>query len=270
MYNNIPSKNGKNYFIKSITCQILKLLNILIAAFNLLIHRKKVYKRIKAMDIKKLRIQFFRTGVRNDLEEFKYHVSGVENYLSLEVKDLVNRHEQATENLTEDEKNEYYEFYSDDYWQLAEVFPQIQRKSELVGIYTVLEHNLNLLCSIYQRHTDSKVKLSDLKAQGIIDTARKYLVKVVGLDFPSDHRSWAEIKKIQRIRNLFVHNDGKLKGTDNDKRPIKDYISNSNYLELGQYERIIINSGFTIYCLDQFREFFDELFKSVEAFEETI
>ena len=222
------------------------------------------------LDLKKLRIRFFRTGVRDDIEQFKIHVVGVENYLEKEVKDLVDYHDKRTESLSEEEKNEYYDFYSDDYWQLDEVFPNIQRKSELIGIYTVLEHNLNLLCSIYERHTNSKVKLSDLKAYGIIDTAKKYLVKVVGLDFPSNHSSWTEIKNIQRIRNLFVHNDGKLKGSENDKAPIKQYIATSNYLELDQHERIIIKRGFTEYCLEQFREFFDELCKSVDEFEDKI
>jgi len=249
--------------IKSV---LLNLLNAITHIYNRPV-KQKTNKEMKKIDIKKLRIQFFKSGVRNDIEEFKYHVVGIENHFKTEVNNLIDYHERATSDLSDEEKNEYFEFYSDGYWWLEEVFPQIQRKSELIGIFTVLEHNLNLLCSIYQKHIDSNIKLSDLRAEGIIDTAKKYLEKVVGLNFPSNHRSWSEIKRIQRIRNLFVHNDGKLKGSEKDKKSIKDYIKRLNYLDLDQYERILIKQGFTVYCLDQFRELFDELFKSVEEFE---
>ena len=48
---------------------------------------------------------------------------------------------------------------------------------------------------------------------------------------------------------------------------IKNHISNSIYLDIDQYGKILMKPGFTIYCLDQFRDFFDELFKSVEDYE---
>ena len=72
---------------------------------------------------------------------------------------------------------------------------------------------------------------------------------------------------IQRIRNLFVHNDIKLKGSERDMQAINNHISNSIYLDIDQYGKILMKPGFTIYCLDQFRDFFDELFKSVEDYE---
>ena len=244
----------------------LKLLNLIKFIINKI--KSSNNKEMKKMDIKKLKIQFFKSGVRHALEEFKYHAVGIENHLKSEANKLTDYYEKETENLSDDEKREYFELYnSDEYYRLEEIFPQIQRKSELVGIYTVLEHNLNLLCLIYQKHMNLKLKLSDIKAEGIIDTAKKYLEKVVGLKFPSNHKSWSEIKNIQRIRNLFVHNDGKLKGSDKDKKPIKDYIKSSTYLELNQNDRILIKDGFTVYCLDQFREIFEELFKSVNEFE---
>jgi len=222
-----------------------------------------------AINLKKMRIGFFKRGVRDDIDQFRLHINGVESYLEKEVKDLVNYHEERTKDLTQEEKDEYYDFYSDDYWQLSEVFPNIQRKSELIGIYTLLEHHLNSLCSIYEGHSNSQVKLSDLRANGIIETAKKYLVKVIGINFPSSGATWQEIKKVQRIRNLFVHNDGQLKGNEGDKLPIKQYISSSPFLELDQYERIIIKKGFSDHCLGLFRTFFDELCTVVDSFEQT-
>lgn len=223
-----------------------------------------------SLDVKNFRLSFFRKMALDDIEQFRSHVDGVEKYLEKDVKDLLAYHEQKTEGLSAEEKDEYYEFYSDEYWQLNEIFPNIQRKSELIGIYTIVEHYLNLLCSIYEQDGISKVKLKDLKGQGIIDRARKYLVKVVEIDFPSQADSWSEIRRIQNIRNLFVHNDGVLKGNDSDKSSIKEYIANSNYLKLDQFEKIVIERGFTDYCLQQFGLFFDKLCDAVDEYERKI
>lgn len=150
--------------IQSIVSNILNstmvLIGLLVTALDSIIHFRQANKEITIMDIKKFRIKFLRSRVRNDLEEFKQHVIGVENYLSSEVKNRGDYHEKVTENYTEEEKNEYYDFYSDDYWELKKVFPSIQRKSELAGIYTVLEHNLNLLCSIYYIKTTPILELN--------------------------------------------------------------------------------------------------------------
>lgn len=217
---------------------------------------------------KKMKIRIFQKGIRDDIDLFKVHVTGIESYLKKEVDDLVNYHEERTKDYSEEEKEEYYEFYSDDYWLLNEIFPNIQRKSELIGVYTLLENHLNVLCSIYEKHSNSAVKVSDLKGKGIIDTARKYLTKVLGIGFPTGNE-WSEIKSIQRIRNLFVHNDGKLKGSEEDKRPIKEYIDRSPYLKLDQFERILIDKGFSEHCLSTFRKFFDDLCTEIDRFETT-
>lgn len=223
-----------------------------------------------AIKLKKIRIGFFKRRVHDDIDQFRLHINGVESYLEKEAKSLINYHEERAKDLSEEEKDEYYNFYTDNYWQLSEVFPNIQRKSELIAIYTLLEHHLNSLCSIYEGHSNSQVKLCDLKANGIIETAKKYLEIVIGIKFPSSGTTWQEIKQVQRIRNLFVHNDGQLKGSEGDKRPIKQYINNSQFLKLDQYERIIITKGFSDHCLLLFNKFFAELFAAVDAFEQTI
>ncbi len=217
---------------------------------------------------KRMRIGIFQRGIRDDIDLFKIHVNGIENYLKKEVDDLENYHEERTKNYTEEEKEEYYEFYCDDYWLLNEVFPNFQRKSELISIYTLLENHLNVLCSVYEKHSNHSIKVKDLKGNGIIDTARKYLIKVIGINFPLNNE-WSEVKTIQRIRNLFVHNDGKLKGSEEEKRPIKSYIDSSPFLDLDQSERILIRKGFTEHCLDIFRSFFDDLFAEIDQFENT-
>ena len=108
---------------------------------------------------------------------------------------------------------------------------------------------------------ENLVKMKDLQANGIIDQGKRYLEKVVLLDFPTNHESWIEITKIQQIRNSFVHAAGHVKTGNAD---LIKYVNQSKYLELKNDEIEILN-GFSEHCLNVFEDFFNELFIRMEA-----
>lgn len=197
-----------------------------------------------------------------DLDTFKQHTKNVESFLSQEVKAFEKYAEEVTSEWEEFERAEYYEDSSDQYWELSKVYPNIQRKSELISIYTILESTINRICLVYQSSIDNPVKLKDLDAHGIIDQGKRYLEKVVRLDFPSQHPSWKEIDKIQQIRNSFVHAAGHVKAGNKD---LIKYIKQSKFLELKNDNHIEINNGFSEHCLDVFENFFEELFARMKA-----
>ena len=197
-----------------------------------------------------------------DLETFKQHTKKVESFLQDEVKAFEKYAREHTADWDEYERAEYYENSSDHYWELSKVYPNIQRKSELISIYTILENTINRICLVFESSIDNPVKMKDLEANGIIDQARRYLEKVVRLNFPNEHASWKEILKIQQIRNSFVHADGYVKTGNSD---LIKYINSSNYLKLKSNNSIEISNGFSEHCLDVFSEFFKELFLRIEA-----
>ncbi len=196
-----------------------------------------------------------------DLETFKQHTRNVESFLNQEVKVFEKRAEEITSEWEDFERAEYYENSHDEYWELSKVYPNIQRKSELISIYTILENTLNRICLVYQSSIENPVKMKDLEANGIIDQGKRYLQKVVLLNFPTSHESWKEITKIQQIRNSFVHAAGHVKSGNSD---LIKYINQSQHLEL-RNNKIEILSGFSEHCLNIFEEFFNELFTRMEA-----
>lgn len=202
-----------------------------------------------------------RMGIMMDLQTFKQHTRNVESFLNQEVKAFEKNAAEITAEWEEFERAEYYENSNDEYWELSKVYPNIQRQSELISIYSILENTINRICLTYQASIENPVKMKDLEANGIIDQGRRYLEKVVLLDFPTNHKSWKEITKIQQIRNSFAHAAGHV---ETGNRDLIKYINQSQYLEL-KNNKIEILNGFSEHCLSTFEEFFNELFTRMEA-----
>lgn len=212
--------------------------------------------------MKNFRMHFLKMGILMDLGTFKQHTKNVELFLHQEVKAFEKNASEITAEWEDFERAEYYEDSHYEYWELSKVYPNIQRKSELISIYTILEDNLNRICIVYESSIDNLVKIKDLEANGIIDRSKRYLEKVVCLDFPSSHQSWKEITKIQQIRNSFVHAGGCVK-TGNTE--LIKYINQSEFFELSKDNKVQIHSGFSEHCLSIFEDFFNELFFRMET-----
>jgi len=86
-----------------------------------------------------------------------------------------------------------------------------------------LEHQLDQLCQLFAKEQRLKIIQTDLRGKGI-DRTRLYLQKVIGLPLDSSH-VWQEIKRIQRVRNVIVHNDAKLIGADKD---LTEYVERTS------------------------------------------
>ncbi|HIF5816144.1 TPA: hypothetical protein ACX3EK_002095, partial [Vibrio parahaemolyticus] len=141
----------------------------------------------------KMRFTFVKSGILSELDSYMQHSDQVESLLNDEVKAFEGRHKNIAATMDQDQAEEYLEYMSDEYWELADKLPSIQRKSELISIYTLLENGLNQICSIYEHHLTNPIKLADLSSHGIIDKSKKYLEKVAQINFPSQTPEWEEI-----------------------------------------------------------------------------
>ena len=116
---------------------------------------------------------------------------------------------------------------------------------------------------LYKSEKSFKLALSDLNGKGV-DRSTNYLEKVAGLDVHKTSKEWNHIKKIQKIRNLIVHQGGKLQ--DQHGNPIKDtieYIDQMDSLS-GEHE-VVINKGFLAYVVDSYKQYFKLLNESISA-----
>ncbi|ASG02285.1 hypothetical protein PO25_16595 [Vibrio anguillarum] len=197
-----------------------------------------------------------------ELDLYKTHVTKVELLLASEVENFNKELLVITEQMSDSDANGFKCYREDDFFDLSITFPLIQRKSELISAYTILENGLNKVCEIFEENIDNPIKLSDLLAHGIIDKSKKYLEKVAQINFPcGDGTAWVEIQLIQEIRNVFVHNEGVVKSGN---KQLISYIGQSPFLELKPDFKVFVKQGFSYYCLQLFQEFFFSLFSEID------
>jgi hypothetical protein len=211
---------------------------------------------------KNWKFKFAYSALTIELDSYISHVKRVDSLLETEKVDFEKKLQADIDQMNEADAKAYTEYMHDEYWELSETLPLIQRKSELISLYTILENGLNQVCHIFQDSIENPVKISDLSAHGIIDKSKKYLEKVALIEFPAGAGSiWEEISLIQQVRNAFVHNKGFVKSGNKD---LVSYINKSRFVVLKPDFKVFINKGFSSYCLQLFQDFFTSLFSEIE------
>ncbi|MEA5295110.1 hypothetical protein VB364_22425 [Vibrio parahaemolyticus] len=190
-------------------------------------------------------------------DTYKEHARKVDDFLESEAEAFKADVEKLAQGMESYERAEYLEEMAEQFQELKFEFPSIQRRAELITIYTVLEHQFQQICQAYERELENPVKIKDLDSNGIIDQCRKYLEKVALVDFPIKYPAWVEITKIQQLRNCVVHADGMVK-TGNQE--LRGYIKGSPFLSLAHSNKVLIESGFSEHCINVFCDFLTELF----------
>lgn len=187
-------------------------------------------------------------------------------------RDYINRFEQ----FLKDENQAYERFLNDSdeflrlglrfnfetnhSYNLSIGFPNTHRRSTLVSLFSFYENSLNTLCEVYRDHMSLDVGFRDMADKGIT-RAKLYLIKIVGLSFPTNS-NWATILKIQRIRNNIVHSYSEIQKTEKDLlSDIKSLPYTALYPLTARFE-LQLDEGFLGFVMEKFEGFFVELNES--------
>lgn len=133
-------------------------------------------------------------------------------------QDLTSRRiDEGAKGLDEEAKEQYYEFYSEDYQKIGDVFEKLALDSFVVTLYARIEAGMGDLCDALrqdrQNQNDEKINLryTDLMGRGYLDQARLYMEKVLGVDLDlGNNAQWPEIVGLRTLRNAIVHEEGWL------------------------------------------------------------
>lgn len=192
------------------------------------------------------------------LDSYRVHALMVEDFLASQINELKEKIEDS-DDLQTDVSIGAHDAYLE---EIEVIFPSIQRRAEVIVSYSVLEHQMQQICESIETELDSLIKLKDLASNGIIDQCQKYLEKVALVPFPKKEAAWKEILFIQQIRNSLVHADGVVK-TGN--KALRGYINQNKYLDISNDNKVVLLSGFTVYCVDVYCHFLTDLYVSVSS-----
>ncbi len=205
-----------------------------------------------------------RSVIDTKLYEMKDFIDFLSSAIKMEKKKVEKRLDEATKRMSKSEKDKYYDLYSEDYWKIDDVFAQTSINSSIVVLCSYIETGLNALCDAYKLDKEIPLRYLDMRGQGI-DRSKIYLEKVIGLNFPSNSQSWAEIRALKKLRNAIVHDEGWASKDILSDSCIKKHIEN----ELIQIEtrkiieevpgKFIVKFEYLKYVTEQVNNFFKSL-----------
>ena len=202
---------------------------------------------------------WFESAFEVDLDNLLQYTSTIEDLLKEKLDTFNLMVDKLASNIPTEDIDDFYDSFGDDGWKLQETFPDILRKSMFLTCYSRFEHGINSLCRFFSKQTEYKLKLSDLKHEGIIK-AQVYLKSVVGIEFPDQTTSWQDVKKYNLIRNYIVHNDSELDESEKAKE-VRRFIEQKTTSTIDKGNKIKLSKEFSINFINTLRIFLGELYK---------
>ena len=147
-----------------------------------------------------------------------------------------------------------FEAIFDDY------FPQLQRRTALITLYSFFEFEFLALCQMYDAAFDPR-RYNAAKGSYLAKCFH-LLTTTGGLNISLAEASWLEIDDgVRVVRNCVVHNDSKLpdQGTD-DRTKVDKHLRDYPYLVKLERKTIVLEKGYIEHVLGVF----DQLCKMVD------
>lgn len=159
---------------------------------------------------------FIQILINFDLNEVKEYALKMEEHLEEQIETFKKWFNEQTSGMSDEELNEFGEFYSDEYQNLAKSYPNLFRASTLITIYSIIEKNLKYIC----RHVEVKFDTKrSLKNRPYISDCSVYIGSNAGItSFFENSIEWERINGVFKgVRNAFAHNQGVIDNTEFEK-----------------------------------------------------
>lgn len=219
-------------------------------------------------------LQWYPLGIAHEVELLERYVVDLENQVEQGIADYrkgIAYHEYPdpfSPNGTE--RVQYYGNVNGYTWDLnsvfAEYFPNLQRGSAVISLFTFFEYEMHRLCLLLKKIEAAKVGPEDSGGKGI-ERSTAYLKRIASIETHKDSPEWAAIIGIRLFRNNWAHAAGRL-----PPQPLNElvqtelfkYVHSSKFLELNRLN-ISIKRGFLEHVLGAFDRYFQLIHDSLEA-----
>jgi hypothetical protein len=197
------------------------------------------------------------------LDELKKYLDVTEKYLQKAKAEFEARSDEQIKELPDEKRQEFYDFYQDDYWQYAEKFPRILRNSLLVSAISLLEYEINVICESLKKKQDIRINLNDLRGDAL-ERTRKYFQNA-GLELPFNNHIWREINHYYKVRNCIVHTNGLIMELQyKDRKDLIPYLTRKGIISEDTIKKeIALTTQFCKEVIETIQVFLVELEKNI-------
>ncbi|MBX9636659.1 MAG: hypothetical protein K2Q45_03820 [Nitrosomonas sp.] len=179
--------------------------------------------------IKKTLSLHFTSEIRHGIRDLSDYTDKIERYLE-SVKERIEEKNKKRNRKTEEEKDDA-DFIAGITSRLGyERHIEIFTKSAIISIYTYLEFFLDDFCMKIHELERKSTSPRDFPGNGIF-RSRRYLDKVLFIDFVNLNPQWEKLTNLNKIRNFLVHSNGVLT-TEETKVNICKTIKNISGIKL--------------------------------------
>lgn len=205
-------------------------------------------------------------------------IKELRNYLNTLIKqlddisnDYENRVETDAQNIEdEEEREQYYEWSREEYWDYKETFPRILLNSFHVTSVTLLESELFSIASRIGKKQNQLFDVSEMKGNDYIQSARYYIKKLTQLDIKDSQtpQTWNKIMEGRRLRNIITHSNGILENSIEISLAKKCKVHDDSIFELlsiRPIHQIFITREYSKSFLTTLMKFFHELYNNIKA-----
>lgn len=193
------------------------------------------------------------------ITELEEYTTRMEEELGSQVTSFNVWFEEQSKDMSEDDKNEFGDYYSDEYHTIASTNPTLFRSSTVITIFSFLERHMKRLC----RYLERKLMLSrSLPKKAYIHHCRDYLIDLANMrSFFDDSTEWELLNGIYReIRNAFAHNQGEV--SEDKIAFIQEGLATLNG-SVNNIDEITLEKEFCFEFIRHVRDFFDSLFNNL-------
>ena len=200
-----------------------------------------------------LRVEF---KILDDISNLEELSRLIEEAIKRECSALSEKIEAEKANRSQHEKDYLDGWYEDEFIQLQEEFPRLQRYALFTTAMATVEANMVALCHTLQESMSLTVDYKKPHSN-IVSNSINYLKEHAKVDVTRISRDIDEIDMLRRVRNCIVHSEGE--NTDPKPEEIKSYCDRIPTLSINEKNRIILSEGFVSIALHLIRLFFTGL-----------
>ncbi|QJX65139.1 hypothetical protein HLK66_26015 (plasmid) [Niallia circulans] len=195
------------------------------------------------------------------LELITLYSNEVENFIESKFDEFIQQADEATKGLSEDEKQNYYEYYYDDLALVRDEYPSILRYSIITATYSSLERALFRIH--YQKSKDRHGFKKYKKNNSDLDAILEYITIEMEINILHLADELNFIQSLNKVRNNIVHSNGRIFDDNNPKR-IEKIINKSSNLEINSGQ-LVVKKEYIDEMLFHVNNFLTSIYKELET-----
>lgn len=131
----------------------------------------------------------------------------------------------------ETDEPEYDVLWQENDYKTEYLYPKALRGAFLISLWATFEAGISEIARLIQVCKGIKLKISDIRAENILDQINKYFTEVLECDLEFSKEEMAELKNLYFLRNCYAHSNGRIDALkESERKKYSNLLAHSKYI----------------------------------------